>query len=232
MTNRIELQPAFVLHTRLYRETSLLVDCLTQDEGRLTLIARGATRPKSPYRGLVQLFIPLVISYLGHGELKTLTQAEPQGPFCFLTGDRLACGLYMNELAVRLMIPQLPVPEFFSVYADTLNVLASDQPFFPALRLFEKQLLSTLGYDLCLHQDFEQQPIDPDAYYLYDPENGPYRVTPQNSMGQLFKGQTLISLAQGELSDPVACQESKKLLQSMIKKLLGGKPILARQLLR
>ncbi len=164
--NRVELQPAFVLHTRLYRETSLLLECLTQDEGRLTVVARGARRPKSPYLGLTQPFIPLLISYLGRGELKTLTQAEPNGLCQFLRGDRLASGLYLNELCARLLAPHTPVAELFSVYQDTVTILGSDQPVHAPLRLFEKQLLSTLGHDLCLHQDAEQQPIDAHAHYI------------------------------------------------------------------
>jgi DNA repair protein RecO (recombination protein O) len=231
-SNRVELQPAFILHTRLYRETSLLVDCLTQDEGRISLIARGARRPKSPYLGLVQPFIPLLISYLGGGELKTLTQAEPNGMCLSLNREQLASGLYLNELCVRLLLPYLPVPELFAVYQETVLTLASDQSVHAPLRIFEKQLLSTLGHDLCLHQDADQQPIDSAAHYIYDPEQGPYRVNPRESMGQIFSGKTLLSLASGDLSDSIVCQESRKLLQSMIKKLLGDKPIMARGLLR
>jgi len=228
MSNRVDLQPAFVLHTRLYRETSLLLDCLTLDHGRIGLIARGARRPKSPFAGILQPFIPLVISYLGAGELKTLTQAEPHGLFNYLTGERLASGLYLNELCVRLLLSQAAVPELFSVYTDTVQIIAGDLPLAPALRLFEKQLLSSMGYDLCLHQDAEQQPIDPDAQYLYDPDRGPYRVLPQEGMSMTFKGKTFLDLASGDLSDPVTCAQSKKLLQPVIHKLLGGKQIFSR----
>ncbi len=67
---------------------------------------------------------------------------------------------------------------------------------------------------------------------IYDPERGPYRVSPQEGMAQVFSGQTLLSLGSGDLSDPIACQQSRKLLQSMIRKLLGGKEIFARGLIR
>lgn len=232
MSQRIELQPAFVLHTRLYRETSLLVDCMTQEHGRITCIARGARRPKSSFSGLLQPFIPLYISYLGASDLKTLTQAEPRGGCVFLRGGRLASGLYMNELCMRLLLPQCPVPELFDVYHESIMGIAADQSLHACLRLFEKQLLSSLGHDLCLHQDADEQPIVPDAFYIYDPERGPYCVTPQENMGQLIRGQTLLSLAEGDLSCTQACNESRKLLQSMLNPLLGNKPIMARSLIR
>jgi DNA repair protein RecO (recombination protein O) len=71
----------------------------------------------------------------------------------------------------------------------------------------------------------EQQPIDPLAQYSYDPDHGPYRVV----SGQ-YSGQSLMALACDDLSSPIACAEVKSLLQSMIKKLLGGKPIYSRLL--
>jgi DNA repair protein RecO (recombination protein O) len=233
VTNRIELQPAFVLHTRLYRETSLLVDLFTEDQGRVSAIARGARRPKSSHAGLLQPFIPLLVSTIGRGELKTLTQAEPDGPCFQLIGDRLLSGLYLNELCVRLVPSQLPVPEFYAVYAQTVALLASDQPLAPALRLFEKHLLSCLGHDLCLLHDKDQQPIQADQHYLYDPEQGPYRISPDSvpaSMAGLVAGQTLLDLAEDKLQDPLSCAQAKSLLQSMIRQLLGGKPILSRGL--
>lgn len=231
MTNRIELQSAFVLHTRIYRETSLLVDALTQDEGRVSLVVKGARRPKSPYAGLLQPFVPLSISYLGRGDLKTLTQAEPQGQFITLTGEKLVSGLYLNELLVRLLIAHYPVPELFTQYGETVEGLASDSVVTPRLRLFEKQLLSTLGHDLCLHQDSEQQPIESTALYLYDPDRGPIRVNPVPGLGQTFSGQVFLNLGSGDLSDPALCLEAKKLIQPLISRLLGGKEIMARKLL-
>lgn len=225
VSNRVELQPAYVLHTRLYRETSLLVDCLTQDQGRICVIARGARRPKSPFAGILQPFMPLVISYQGAGELKTLTQAEPHGLFLTLVGDRLASGLYLNELCVRLLSAEYPVPELFDLYSRTLESIAGDQALQPALRLFEKQLLSSLGQDLCLSQDCAQQPVDPQAQYSYDPDQGPFKM-----VGGQYSGKSLLALASDDLSCPNACAEVKSLLQAMIKKLLGGKPIYSRLL--
>ncbi|HSM12246.1 MAG TPA: recombination protein O N-terminal domain-containing protein, partial [Lysobacter sp.] len=38
---RLQAQPAFVLHTRPWRETSMLVEVLSLENGRVGLIARG-----------------------------------------------------------------------------------------------------------------------------------------------------------------------------------------------
>ena len=58
-------QPAFVLHTYAYRETSLIVETLTQHFGRIALIAKGARRPRSAVRGLLMAFQPLTLSWFG-----------------------------------------------------------------------------------------------------------------------------------------------------------------------
>ena len=54
-----QIQQAFVLHTYPYRETSLLVEALTRGSGRITLVARGARRPRSLVRGMLMAFQPL-----------------------------------------------------------------------------------------------------------------------------------------------------------------------------
>lgn len=232
MSNRVELQPAYVLHTRIYRETSLLIEAMTQDEGRVSLVVKGARRPKSPYAGLLQPFVPLCISYLGRGDLKTLTQAEPTGPIIHLKGEKLASGLYVNELLVRLLMPHYPAPELFTVYGETIASLMAEGSAAPVLRLFEKQLLCSLGHELCLHQDSELKPIDPSGLYLYDYERGPILVKPVPGLGQTYSGELFMKLAAGNLDESSLCLQAKKLIQPLIIKLLGGKDIMSRTLLR
>ena len=102
-STRVELEPAWVLHTRQYRETSVMLEVLTPGAGRIGLIARGARRPKSPWRALLRPFEPLVMSWSGRGDLATLQAAERIGNGATLTGAGLAAGCYPNELLIRLL---------------------------------------------------------------------------------------------------------------------------------
>src|SRR5688572_13370544 len=101
--SRQDAQPGFVLHSYPYRETSLLVEAFTRDHGRVALMARGARRPKSALRGILLSFQPLLVSWSGRGELRTLTQAEWRGPYSPLAGQGLICGFYLNELLLKLL---------------------------------------------------------------------------------------------------------------------------------
>ena len=63
---RRENQSAFVLHTYPYRETSLIVEAMTAEFGRVAMVARGAKRPRSELRGLLQAFQPLTVVVVRH----------------------------------------------------------------------------------------------------------------------------------------------------------------------
>jgi DNA repair protein RecO (recombination protein O) len=96
--NAVYLQPAFILQQRKFRETSLIIDVLTRDFGRISLLAKGVRKAKSKTAGLLQPFIPLTLSYVGKSELKTLTDVEITQPFIQLQGLAVYCGFYVNEL--------------------------------------------------------------------------------------------------------------------------------------
>ena len=69
LRERRDEQAAFVLHTYPYRETSVIVETLTEEHGRVALVARGAKRPRSELRGVLQAFQPLTLSWAGTAEL-------------------------------------------------------------------------------------------------------------------------------------------------------------------
>ena len=93
-----DAQPAYLLHSYPYRETSLVIETFTRNRGRVALVARGARRPRSALRGVLLAFQPLTISWSGRTELRTLHKAEWQGGLPQLKGDALLCGFYINEL--------------------------------------------------------------------------------------------------------------------------------------
>ena len=174
--NRLENEPAFVLHSYPFRETSLLVEVFSRQHGRVPLVARGARRPKSAVRGLLMSFQPLSLSWFGKHEVRTLHSAEWQGGQPLLQGTALLCGFYLNELLLNLMVRDDPHESLFDYYQHTLQRLAHGADMASTLRCFEKHLLQELGYALLLeHEAGSDQPINPALSYRYVVERGALR---------------------------------------------------------
>ena len=225
-------QPAYVLHTYPYRETSLIVEVFSRDFGRLPLMARGARRPKSAVRGLLLSFQPLSLSWFGKAELRTLHSAEWQGGQPLLQGTALICGFYLNELLLKLLHRDDPHEQLFLYYQDTLQELARRTDYAAVLRCFEMNLLKELGYALTLAHDADSgAAIEAEAPYRYVFERGPVRQkTGQN--GVELRGKTLLDMAAGEYSDPVTLQQSKALMRVLINHYLGEDTLHTRQILK
>jgi DNA repair protein RecO (recombination protein O) len=225
-------QQAFVLHTYPYRETSLLVEVLTRAAGRISLVARGARRPRSPTRGALMAFQPLSLSWFGKGELRTLAQAEWTGGQALLRGEALLCGFYLNELLVKLLAREDPHEELFDRYREALGKLALGDPSPPILRAFEKALLKELGYAMTLDREAASgRAIDPDALYTYDPERGPVALDGRWAELQLA-GRTLLDLAHEDFSDPQTLAQSKALMRALINHRLEFQPLNSRRIFK
>src|SRR5690625_3995414 len=150
----IDQQPAYILHSRPYRETSLLLECLTRDHGRVGMVARGVRRARARVSlSTLQAFQSLALAFSLRGELGTLRTAEPAGCPVRLTGTALLAGLYVNELVVRLSVRQDPLPGLYDVYARTVRELAGGNSHGWTLRRFERDFLQQSGYALQLEQD-------------------------------------------------------------------------------
>ena len=177
---RLELQPAYVLHSRPYRETSLLVECLTRDQGRLGVVARGVRGEKTRLRrAQLEPFQPLAMGLLLRGELATLTSVETTGTPLRLIGNAGLAGLYLNELVVRLSERQDPSSTLFDAYALALQRLATDESLAWSLRRFERDLLQAMGYALQLEHDAETgELLEPQAHYEYRVEQGAVACLP------------------------------------------------------
>lgn len=233
---RMQTQPAFVLHTRSYSETSLLLEVFTSQHGRLGLIAKGARRPASRLRAVLAPFQPLLIGWSGRGELMILTGAEPDGAEYGLQGEVLYCGFYLNELLMRLLHRHDPHEQLYTVYRETLATLVGvTSRYEVALRLFEKRLLRELGYGLMLEHDVtDRSPVVADALYEYIPERGPIRIRhPElnaRSQGVRVRGASLLALANDDLSEPRALREAKALMRTLLAPHLGDRPLHSRHL--
>jgi len=231
--NRLEDEPAFVLHSYPFRETSLLVEIFSRQHGRVPLVARGARRPKSAVRGLLMNFQPLSLSWFGKHELRTLHSAEWQGGQPLLQGTALLCGFYLNELLLNLMVRDDPHEQLFDYYQQTLQRLAHGADLAATLRCFEKHLLQELGYALLLeHEAGGDKPIDPALSYHYVVERGAVRDTADTADGLLLSGKTLQDIALDDYRDAQSARQGKQLMRMLLNHHLGGKMLHTRELIK
>lgn len=227
--NRVDGQPAFVLHSYPFRETSLIVEVFSRDFGRVALMARGARRPRSALRGLLLAFQPLELAWAGKGEVQTLMKAEWQGGQPLLSGKALFFAYYLNELLLQLLPREDAHERLFSVYAKTLRRFAKNLHE-ADLRCFERAFLQELGYGLTLESDTQGAPIDAGAYYVYEIERGPVPLLRPGTSALSVGGKTLIDLAGDDLSDPRSLQEAKQLMRALIAHYSDGKGLDTRRI--
>jgi DNA repair protein RecO (recombination protein O) len=232
---KVERQAAFVLHTRPYRETSLVLEAMTRDYGRIALVAKGVRRPRSVMRGVLMAFQPLEMTWSGKGEVVTLHHAEWQGGQPLLEGRALLCAYYLNELLLNLLPREDAHERVFDHYARTLQALAAsatpDAAFFSGcLRSFEKRLLGELGYGLMLTHDTSGNPIRMDSRYLYEMESGPRVADDSQAVTGTISGQTLLDMDAESFGNPVSLAESKQLMRSLMAFYLNGRQLHSRRL--
>ena len=253
---RVEFQPAYVLHTRPYRDTSLLLDLLTPDWGRLSAVAKGVRRGKSQRRPLLNPFIPLLVSFQGRGNLQTLTGVEANGPGHRLQGLGLYSGLYLNELLVRLLGEWDANPAIYGDYQQVLQRLPQtvmqspdsgshpgtsppESPE-PILRLFEWNLLSHLGYGVNFNREAETgAEIQAASHYRFDPTAGfigPQPADPETlnraARASFFRGEDLLACDREDFSNSQTRVAAKRLSRLMLQPLLGDKPLKSRDLFK
>lgn len=223
------LEPGFILHTRAYRNTSVLLEVLTRSHGRIGLVARGARSPRSRIAGLLQPFQPLALSWRQRGELGALQSVEAAGKPFHLRARRLVSGFYVNELLLRLLGRDDPHPGLFEAYFALLDTLAGEGGEAAGLRAFERDLLAMLGYGLALTHDVDDSPLVPEQWYRYDPALGATAVASKAVPGLVVSGATLLGLAQDPVSEAVA-KESRDLMRAALRPHLGDRPLKSREL--
>lgn len=229
----IALQPAFIIHTRSYRDTSLLVDFFTLHHGRLRAVVKGArasTKQARLNRPTMQPFNPLLVRFGGRGSLKNLYQSEPAGSAITLMGDRLFSALYLNELLMRLLPEDQEDAALFALYQQSLLALSTDESIEFTLRQFEFTLLRAMGYGVNLMtESHSDKPIRCNQPYRFIADQG-FECCSTNMMGKnIFTGEELIAIRQQSKSTK-ALQAAKRLCRQALAFHLGGKPLKSREL--
>lgn len=231
------LQSAWVLHTRPYRESSLLIECFSEQDGRFCAVARGVRgngQRARQWRALLRPFVPLALIATGRHELKTLQHVEAAASPFWLQGEALYCGLYANELLWRLLPPGEAHAELFLAYARLLAdlELIGGEGYEPLLRHFEWSLLTEMG--LCpefFRDAVSGESIQPDCRYRYVPEVGfvHWSGSPETDD---YRGAELLAMAARDWSESATRRAAKRLNRGLIQAQLGGRVLLSRHLFR
>jgi len=241
---RVQLQHAYILHRRAYKDTSLIVELWTREFGRLSAVARGARRSRN--NALIQPFQPIFCSWFGRGELFTLGKVEPAGVYQKINGHFVLSGLYLNELLMRLVPKEEQLDELYRYYEEAVAGLTQlstawdehqvdqnkpDLTEQRILRRFETGLLKQLGYGLDLSaENGTGTPICITSRYTFIPEKGLVQV-PQNNTGVWsVSGASLLALATDQLDSAENLREIKRLLRYILDQYLGDRPLQSRQL--
>lgn len=228
--SRDHLQRCFLLHRRELGDTSLLLEVFSLTEGRFPAVAKGARRARGGSSGTLQPFQPLWLSWSGRGEVRTLVRSEPAGRPFALAGDGLYCGLYLNELLVRLLGRGDPHPDLFAFYHAALDALAAGGAQEPVLRRFELELLEQLGYGPVLdRQAGEGAALDPGTSYVYLDGQG---LAPAEGDEAGIPGETLLAFAAGERLSPGQARALRGLMRRLLAPHLGPRPLRSRELFR
>lgn len=231
MNLKQDLHLAYVLHSRHFRETSLLLELFSAEHGRIAAVARGAKRGKAKHSSILQPFIPLQVSWFGNGDLVTLTDVEIVKYGTTLQGRNAICGLYLNELLIKLLPKWDHCQQLFVAYEDAVtNLMTGAISEQVVLRRFELQLLKSMGYGLQLSREVNSgAAVIPDQYYLFDPVLGPKLVNSTNV--NAIKGASFLALASGNFSEPAVLLDLKRLMRVVLSYHLGSKQIVTRELL-
>lgn len=239
----------FVLHKRPYRETSLLIDFFTLEQGRVSAVAKGARgNSKSDRKSLLQPFQLLEFELSGRSNLRNLGRLEGASTSIPLQAKSLYCGFYVNEIITRALPEALPFEDLFRFYQQTLQLLSKAQPDSSAdleviLREFEFTLLHHLGY----LPDFQQtadsgEPIVADGFYYFQLGEG--FITCNRERKYAIEGKYLLAISRAEYQ-PIENESSSQTLDYMLlrqlakticrqalSEVIGNKPIKSRELFR
>ncbi|OCG60712.1 DNA repair protein RecO [Gilliamella sp. Nev5-1] len=222
-------QRAFILHTRSYTESSLLVDLFAENVGKITVLAKGAKRKRSSLKGMLQPFTPLIVQYSGQGDIKTLRQVEAMSLSLPLASVYLYSAFYLNELLHRVLVTETEMPTLFDDYLKSLQQLAQQVSAENVLRAFELSLLDNLGYCVdFFHCCATGDSIVESMNYQYQSEKGFISSLLKNSTS--FTGKQVLALGKRQFNSDDTLKAAKRFTRMALKPYVGSKPFKSREL--
>jgi DNA repair protein RecO (recombination protein O) len=219
---------AYVIHKQAYRETSLLVDFITPEFGRVSTVYKGARKKKG--KSFVEPFQHYRISWAGRTDLKVLSQIDCAQVAPPMQGAYLFSGLYLNEL-LYYVLPLFDENRLiFSAYEDALAALFRQRPLEQHLRHFELQLLSALGYGIAFdHEYIDDKAIIASQRYQFIPGQGFSTALALDDQALQFDGELLLQIASGDWQSASCLQALKRINRSALGILLKGRTLRSRQ---
>ena len=218
-----EIQHAsmFCLHIRKYRETSAILNCFTQEHGRLDCVAKGLYRAKSK-NDLPEYFQEYNLSAILRSDLGTLTSLELLNRQKKLLNQAWLVACYCNELLIKFLPKYEPLPDLYNAYQILLNELRAGNEYQLALLWFEKRLLDSLGYGINFGFDAENgEFIEAEKYYKFKVASGFYSCSPNEKLA--LPGNVIQSLAHEKWSseDDEFFTLAKRTVRTALKYQLG-----------
>jgi len=144
-----ERTTGLILRTRPLTETSLIVQWLTRDLGRLATVAKGARRSKSPFLGKLDLFYLADLSFARsrRSELHALREISLRETHSALREELgyLQQAAYCAALIEQTTETETPLPVLFQLMLDLLTSLPAETPQPRTIFSFEMKLLNELG---------------------------------------------------------------------------------------
>lgn len=237
MQNRLQLT-GYVLHKRPYRETSLLVDFFSLEQGRISAVAKGARgNAKGDRKSLLQPFQKLEFELSGRSQLKNLGRLEALEQSNNLKKTALYCAFYINEILSRALPEAEAISEVFTHYEHTFSRLVNMQSddissFEPVLREFEFTLLQALGYLPDFRYDATTgSTILNEDYYVFNAQNG-FSIS-HAQVKHAIKGEYISAIANSDYAQSNAIrvrQVAKYICRLALVEVIGNKPIKSREL--
>lgn len=225
---RVELEPSYVLHTRPYRETSMILYALTQQHGVVHMVCRGARKKSS---NTLQPFTKMYLSWSGRGDLFSLTRIEHDHSRYTNDFRSLVQCFYLHELILTLIPKLSPAPELFDLYQDTLVSIIDNPGNEWILRNFEMHLLAIMGHPLQLDHDYvNDREIDVELLYRYDPDLGPTQISSQQVHWNIVDGRLIRNLNEN-IFNAETLPQAKTFFRGLVKYYLQGRPLMTRSLL-
>jgi DNA repair protein RecO (recombination protein O) len=229
---RVELEPAYLLHQRDWRDSSRIIEFYARDHGRIALFAKGVRRPGSGLGAVLRPFVPILLTWQGSGDGGTLITAEapsvtsPVAPACLMSG------FYLNELLLKLLGREDPHPDVFEFYGATLRQLGDPAAERLALRLFEKRFLDALGFGIdYAHCLATGDGVQSERYYRVDPQQGVVGETTASHPAAI-SGEDLLALAGESLCSEAQLLMARRLLGSTLEAVLDGRELHSRRVAR
>ncbi|MCP4187403.1 MAG: DNA repair protein RecO [Gammaproteobacteria bacterium] len=221
---RVTDQPAYLLHRRDWRNTSLILDLMTLEYGRISLLAKGSKSGKST--GLYQPFCQLMVSWSGRQELKTLTAID--GKPIPINEQLYLPLLYVNELIAAFLPQQESSPELFAQYGELLeNINLPDTE--QCLRRFERSAMWILGYLPEMTLDAESgDPVQAQLYYHFLASRGFLRC--DKAHGNAISGGLIIDWNHNRFDNSEVLQIAKTVMRCIIDFNLQGKRLKSRDI--